>query len=203
MTTKQRFPLSVAEVVAEELVELLSPVCERIQIAGSLRRKKAEVGDIELLCVPNWQAVLDLFGEEVESMSLLDGHIETLMAQGILEQRGGMGKMNKLMRHNESGIPVDIFSTSQDHWGMALVVRTGPKELNIKLMGDLKRMGHEGHAYGVATYGDLKKPSSVTLNRYRADVSEVMCPTELEVFDIAGWRYIPPTEREWPAAQGD
>lgn len=50
MTTK--FPRTQALAVAEELVAALRPACERLEIAGSLRRGKAEVGDVEILFVP-------------------------------------------------------------------------------------------------------------------------------------------------------
>ncbi len=38
--------------IAEKTKELLAPYCERIEIAGSIRRKKPEVKDIELVAIP-------------------------------------------------------------------------------------------------------------------------------------------------------
>ena len=67
MTTKTRFDLRIAEPVAERLVEQLRPYCERIQIAGSIRRRKWAVGDIELLCIPKYRTELrsvDMFTTE-------------------------------------------------------------------------------------------------------------------------------------------
>lgn len=52
MTTKTRWPHAEALEIAEEIKEALAHHCERIEIAGSIRRKKPEVGDIELLFVP-------------------------------------------------------------------------------------------------------------------------------------------------------
>ncbi|GAI50844.1 unnamed protein product, partial [marine sediment metagenome] len=51
--------LEKAKVIAENLRSLLAPVCARITIAGSIRRQKPEVGDIELLCVPKYIAGVD------------------------------------------------------------------------------------------------------------------------------------------------
>jgi DNA polymerase/3'-5' exonuclease PolX len=47
-----RWPAAIARKVADELVQALTPRCEQICIAGSLRRGKAEVGDIEILYIP-------------------------------------------------------------------------------------------------------------------------------------------------------
>lgn len=49
---KMRWSLEEARVVAEMLVTQLEDCCERIIIAGSIRRNKSQVGDIELLFIP-------------------------------------------------------------------------------------------------------------------------------------------------------
>lgn len=46
--------LESAKKLAEFLVELMSEYCERIMIAGSIRRGKHEVKDIEIVCIPKW-----------------------------------------------------------------------------------------------------------------------------------------------------
>lgn len=71
MTTREKFPLALAEATGKSLIQMLADTCERIEMAGSVRRQVFEVGDIELLCIPKPGAV-DLFGEPVGSESLLD-----------------------------------------------------------------------------------------------------------------------------------
>lgn len=44
--------LDYAKQIAEALIEELRPYCERISIAGSIRRGKQEVKDIEIVAVP-------------------------------------------------------------------------------------------------------------------------------------------------------
>ena len=58
---KTKRPYSQVLPIAESLVEKLRPACERIEIAGSLRREKAMVGDIEIVAVPRLER--DLLGE--------------------------------------------------------------------------------------------------------------------------------------------
>lgn len=48
---------SAALKIAEGLVCEFGPYCERVEIAGSIRRGKAEVGDIEIVAVPRFTAM--------------------------------------------------------------------------------------------------------------------------------------------------
>lgn len=57
MSDKPKFPAKLARSVGEKIVEALSPVCARIQIAGSLRRGKPLVGDVEIVYVPRFTEV--------------------------------------------------------------------------------------------------------------------------------------------------
>lgn len=163
--------LEKAKAIAEELMPLLRPGCNRIAIAGSILRQKPDVGDIELLVIPN---------------EYLDRVIEGLIGHGILamrlNKRGSrtFGPQNKLMVHCPSGMGVDIFSSTEENWGMSLFVRTGPKEWNIKAMARFQQLGMQGHAYG-----------GVTL---RTGIN-FECPTEAVVFNLLGWPYTPPEKR--------
>ena len=183
MTTKQRWPRDLAELAAQVLIRQLEDSCERIEIAGSIRRGVDHVGDIELLCIP--RLALDMFGNAVESKSLLDQRCEDLVARQVLDYRRNsrgvitFGSKNKLMTVRGIGIPVDIFSTGLTNWGMSMVVRTGPKDFNIRLMARFQKLGMRGHAYGGVTRGD----------------EEIPCPTEEGVFRLLQWPYKPPEAR--------
>lgn len=51
--------------IAESLKTAITPFCKRVEVAGSLRRKKSVVKDIEIVCVPKWETLpnpSDLFG---------------------------------------------------------------------------------------------------------------------------------------------
>lgn len=49
---KTKLPLAVARDVAALLVEQMAPDCKRIEVAGSIRRCRLEIGDIELVAIP-------------------------------------------------------------------------------------------------------------------------------------------------------
>src|SRR5690606_16100698 len=88
--TKTTLPLDVARRAAERLVTALAPACARIEIAslfpsviaGSIRRGKLQVGDIELVAIPSVVHAVqrDLFGEvvTVRARDLLDERLEEL-----------------------------------------------------------------------------------------------------------------------------
>ena len=180
--------LSVAEAVGEDLVRLLTPYCARIEIAGSIRRQRPQVKDIELLCVSQVTSQRDMFGADVTNYYVLDMALDSLVADGsVLRKRPNKaghytyGAQNKLLTHVPSGIPVDAFSSSIKNWGMSLVVRTGPKEFNVRMMSRFRELGMRGHAYGGVT---------------DQEGNEVGCPDEETVFQLLGWPWIPP-EKRW------
>jgi DNA polymerase/3'-5' exonuclease PolX len=167
-TAKQRWPAAIARKAAEELAAELAPRCERIEIAGSLRRGKANVGDIEILYVPRMDQVHvpgELFPK---SGSLADELIEDWLARGVLTKRfningnAAWGALNKLAVHAGSSIPVDLFATTAERWFVSLVVRSGSKEMNTTLAGSALRRGMQLHMYGVLevrTTGEQIPPS--------------------------------------------
>ena len=176
----------LAELQAIDLAEMLRPFCERIEIAGSIRRKRSYVKDIELLCVSKVWSSQDLGGLATNGYEL-DLKLDELVVDGsVLKKRPNKagrytyGEQNKLLTHVPSGIPVDIFSVPPTNWGMALVVRTGPKEMNIRMMARFKELGMRGHAYGGVT---------------DQEGTELRCPDEETVFRLLGWTWIPPEER--------
>ena len=182
MTDKKRFPLVRARAIAQPLCEIWAPYVEQIEIAGSIRRGKAEVGDIEILYIPKLgEAPTDLFGNAVaEPEDMLDTYLQRLIEQGVYAKRGGYGPLNKLLIHVPSGIPLDVFATTADNWGMSLVIRTGPKEFNVRLMQRFRELGMSGHAYAGVT---------------DRDGQPLDCPTEHDVFRHAQWDYVEPEDR--------
>ena len=183
---KKRYKYKDAIAVAKEIESWLKPYCERITIAGSLRRKKPEVGDIEILCIPK-EYVLSDPDKTNPFYDAVDRRIDILIAFSKLNYRLNKkgnrtyGKQNKLLVHCASGIPVDIFSTTEENWWVALVVRTGPKESNIRICTEAKKWAAKFNVYG----------SGFTLS----DGKKFICRSEEEVFRIVGLPCFPPEER--------
>jgi DNA polymerase/3'-5' exonuclease PolX len=151
---EQRYEWGKAHAVAEEVCAQLRPGCLRIEIAGSLRRMKPDVGDIEILYIPIMQAAKDpedLFA--MQSVDCAEDGIRVMVATGILERRLNTlgretyGPLNKLMLHVASGIPIDLFAATEENWFNYLVCRTGPADLNARIATAAQSIGWKWKPY--------------------------------------------------------
>jgi len=107
--------------LAKKLCIQLEPHCDRIQIAGSIRRQKREVGDIEIVCIPRKIEVdQDLFTKEKvncnEFVEIIDSFEKV---------KGDAVKGKYMQRILPEGIKVDIFTCARDNWGLIYAIRTG------------------------------------------------------------------------------
>lgn len=152
---KLKFAHSVALAVAQEIVNALSLSCERIIIAGSLRREKQWVGDIEILYISKVVTGFkpgDMFAQETRFLA--EDHLASLLASKALTMRinsAGIqtwGDKNKLAVHAASGIPVDLFSTTEECWFNSLICRTGSAATNISIATRAQKVGWKWNPYG-------------------------------------------------------
>lgn len=190
MTTKRQWDRVRVEQLAEVIMQHLAPFCERITVAGSVRRRQDSVGDLELLAVPKTVKAeqAGLFGDSrVSEESLLDAEVARLLKMGTFRPRPNkdgntsVGPLNKLLIWTPAGLPVDLFTTTVDNWGLSMLVRTGPKEYNMRVMARLRALHLKGHAYGGIEDQDGIQHS---------------CPHEADVYRWLGWLYVPPEMRQ-------
>jgi DNA polymerase (family 10) len=98
--------------IADNFVSEIKEFCERIEIAGSIRRKKPEVNDIDIVLIPRQREHL----------------IQRIRKISRVEVQG-----KKLMRTEYSDVQIDVYFATEETWGILLLVRTGSKEHNIRL----------------------------------------------------------------------
>jgi len=182
----RKWPRALARVVALELSERLSSVCERIEVAGSIRRGKRQVGDVELLIIP--RCFFDRNKEgEVVPVPETDKLIERLETEGVLGRRLNskgrttVGAKNKLMVHVETAMAVDLFFTTPSCWWNALTCRTGGAETNKRLAQSAIANGRNWNVYG----------EGVTLS----DGKVIRAESEEHVFELCGVPYLSPDQR--------
>ena len=181
------WPANTAIKVASEIVEMLKPVCTRIVVAGSLRREKPVVGDIEILFIPQTVDRPDGFFD-TKSVNLADELIEQKLAEGYFAKRPGAtgvfawGKSNKLGIHTKSGIHTDLFATNEENWHVSLVIRTGSKETNLRLTTGANKLNRTLLAYGCGV-------------KDRATGEAIRAKSEEDVFKLCGVPYLPPDKR--------
>jgi DNA polymerase (family 10) len=130
--TKGRMLLGEALPIAEEVVENLRPKVEKVSVAGSLRRMKETVGDIDILAVSdNPEVVMDAFSNlpKVEDVVLKGKTKTTVFMEGDLQ--------------------ADLRVVESGSFGAALQYFTGSKDHNIHLRSIAQRMGLKINEYGV------------------------------------------------------
>lgn len=183
---KKRFDRKIAISVAKELTSWLLGSCERIIVAGSLRRRKLKVGDVEILYIPTFKLEkADLFAQE--PVNQVDRCLENLIKVGVIAKRKNVngsevwGAKNKLAVHVHSGIPVDFFSTTVEAWFNYLVCRTGGAQNNTLIAEAYQRRGMKWNPYS-AGFTDR-------------DGTQKRNDSEAAVYEHAGLRYLHPWER--------
>lgn len=199
---KTKFPATQAQPVADDLAKALMPACERITVAGSLRRRKPEVGDIELLYIPRFGPGRRP-GELVDSddVNQVDLLLKILLDTGVLEKRLNVkgaetwGPQIKLARHVPSGIPVDLFSTGATSWWNYLVCRTGPAESNTRIATEARQRGWKWEPYSDG-FSKVKPELRNSGEEGPSGTDRYAVACEKDVFEFVGLPYGEPWERE-------
>jgi DNA polymerase (family 10) len=131
--------LSYAENIADRWIGTLTSYCQRVEIAGSIRRKKPDVKDIEIVAIPVIEYTPDLFGNPSHPFNLLN-HL-LLQGEGTLYRfikNGGRYKQIAL----PEGINLDLFIVLPPaQWGVIFTIRTGPSHYSKWLMTKKKYGG--------------------------------------------------------------
>jgi len=125
--------LERAQKIADAVVKRLSPYCQRIEVAGSIRRKASNPKDIDLVLIPK-----DLWN--------LHGELTKL---GQLKMSG-----KKIMRVMVGSTQVDIYVADEATWATLLLIRTGSKENNIRLCSWAKDIGWHLAASGDGLFNE-------------------------------------------------
>ena len=180
--------------IADKLKNDLAPGCERIVIAGSLRRQERDVKDIELVAEPMYER--DLFGEPTERDGITR-LVRDLLGEGLLTWRtkdglpadappGAQAAALKWGRkyiplvHRASGVPIDLFIVRPPaQWGAILAIRTGPSDFSRLLVTRCKRYGRRCEG------GRLLDPRG----------NEIDTPTEADFIRACGLTPVAPERR--------
>ena len=185
---KPRFPRAAALAVARDLCGILSPVTERLIVAGSLRRRKPDVGDVEIVYIPHTEKrPVDLFRDA--DADLASDMLDSMLRDGILTKRPNAlgcniwGCKNKLAIHKATGIPIDFFAANETSWYNYLVCRTGPTALNTRIASSAQAQGYQWNPYSCG-FTCLK---TGTIH---------IVESEKDVFEFVGLQYLEPWERK-------
>ncbi|HYW47541.1 MAG TPA: DNA polymerase/3'-5' exonuclease PolX [Bryobacteraceae bacterium] len=142
-----RYLLSYAETMAAELMETLRqvPGVTAITPAGSLRRGRETVGDLDLLVTGPADAVIERF--------LAFPRVEEVLARGENKVSAKVGR---------EGLQVDVRALPPDTFGAAMQYFTGSKDHNVAIRTRAVKMGFKLSEYGLFRVEDESKVAGAT-----------------------------------------
>lgn len=137
---EHRFKISTAEDFATGLVNHLksAPVIVQVIVAGSFRRRKETVGDLDILAT-------SADGMAAIAHFVAYDEVETVLSKGSTRSTVRL----------KAGIQVDLRVVSEDSFGAALHYFTGSKAHNIAVRKRLQQKGWKLNEYGIFD-GDKK-----------------------------------------------
>jgi DNA polymerase (family 10) len=130
-----RFLMSFGRRAADELIPYLAETggIEKIEAAGSLRRGKETIGDLDLLVTgPGAPAALERFVNHPKAHQVL-----------------GKGANKASIQYGLEGLQVDLRALAHESYGAALQYFTGSKEHNIVLRSRALKLGLTLNEYGL------------------------------------------------------
>lgn len=161
--------LERANETAQRLAATLRPHCHRVTVAGSIRRRRPFVNDIDLVLIPKPEAALTID-------SLLAG-------MGIVQLNGPKIKRLRLPTNTHiATIAVDIYLATPETWPTLLLIRTGSKQHNIMLCTLARTKGCQLKANGEGLFN--------------SNGDRIAGDTEDSIFAALGLPYIEPSARE-------
>lgn len=184
----ERVPLGIALPFARQVVEWLkerAPI-DKIEPAGSIRRRKETIGDIDILVT------------STQPLEVMDAFVSLPVVREVIAK--GETKTSVI---TEMGIQMDVRVVEPDCFGAALQYFTGSKEHNIHLRKIAQDMGLKISEYGVfrgdekiagrteeEVYGALNLPwIPPELREDRGEIeaaAEGKLPKLVEIKDIRG-----------------
>lgn len=159
--------LEQAERIAGQVKVKLAPYCERIEIAGSIRRRRPWVNDIDIVAIPKSHGQFAYQLQQLGPISM-----------------GGQ----KIIRVKRPDIDLDVYVATPESWATLLLIRTGSKRHNVALCLKAKSMGMKLHANGSGLFR--------LTDREMCPEERVAGDTEASIFEALGLGYRRPEERE-------
>lgn len=179
--------LKQAEEIANNWIYRLQPFCDRISIAGSIRRQKQYVKDIEIVCIPRTiPETHDTLFEAVTSYHRDPEFVLSVQHEKyghVLLGRPDTGKYIKISVHGYE-INIDLFIATPENWGYILAIRTGSADFSKRVLAEgWVRAGFRGN-------------DRMLVNQDTG--AEMPIHEEKQLFGLINMPYVFPRDREWP-----
>jgi len=206
-----KFSYSMAKTYAEQVIGVMGSECERIAVAGSLRRMKREVGDVEIVLIPKDEEQLVVPTIPAGQGALFDDLHKPSLARvyghGRIERRLFMYNYEFLKtgpyfkKVKLGSMAFDIFLTTPAKWGVIFTIRTGSAYFSHKLVTPRSHGGmcpsNLGFQDGRIWRGRHVEDSRTGALSFRkeAGTEPLDTPEEDDVFKALGLAWVPPEKR--------
>jgi len=172
-------PYALMHEMASSLIDRLRPACQRIEVAGSIRRQKSEIGDIEIVAIA--KPITDLFGEPTERTE-----VDTLLSTWPISIKKNGQKYKQFSFFGKSGDPytVDLFLPSAETWAVVYMIRTGSADFSRRMVTRQEKGGL------------MPNDLSVADGRAWRNGVAIATPEERDVFTEWGMDFIEPKDRK-------
>lgn len=190
---KTKLDLKTAERLAQQWLSRIQDYCNRVEIAGSIRRRTAIVGDIDIVCMPKRVPMTDLLGRDLGERNLAHEELQRIVrkyentreGQSLTWERGGdaPGKLCTIIVEDSLlKYAVDFYFATPEKWGATLLTRTGPQSHNIWLAERAKELG-----------GDWSSAAGILIPGKGARIGD----EEALIYSAIGMPYVEPKERHF------
>jgi len=182
----KRVPWDWGMTVATELISALARYCVRLTVAGSLRRGRERVRDIELVAMPAFNGEINLLDGWCNKWQEDQVFRKRLKSNGALLAWG-----SRFKAFTYQGMAVDLFIVLPDReWGPTYLLRTGPNLANQALVTREGMTSPDG-AQGICP-SDIRWEKGALVQ----DGYQVTTPEEVDVFRAYSLPWIAPPLRD-------
>lgn len=177
-----RVNIGIAMPIAEGIVEQLGKIAgvERVAYAGSLRRGRETIGDIDVLVATRKPDGVR------KAFTSMDGVRKVLAS--------GESKSSVRMEQGDAEIQVDLRLVPRDSWGAALMYFSGSKEHNVRLRERAMKRHQTLNEYGLFPVDPEEDKGAEPPQR--RGVKPVASKSEEEIYEALDLPWIPPELRE-------
>lgn len=170
------------------VVDTLYDHCERVMIAGSIRRGKTNPKDGEVVVIPK---------------PSLWAHVDALVSEGVFgKARYGQAQSvrwgDTYRGLDVDGFKVEIFTATPETWGYIYWLRTGPGDANQYMVGQLWNSKMRAADGGIWYARDWKRDGNKWMSATR---QQVRVEDERTLFSLFGMEYLDAAERSLEAYQ--
>lgn len=200
--------LYYAKTIAEDLVGQLQPFCDVINIAGSIRREKEDVKDIEIVAIPMrlLRESRNLFQEVTHSENVIHPEFDRIinsLGKVIKGKTCGRQMQIEIQRKIESisyMITIDLFMPQPHDYYRMLAIRTGSADYSKRFIAiPWIKKGWCGTEYGLRKICECYKVTESKWVMKKEFIDKPSLPpvwkSEEELFRWLGVQYLEPEQR--------